>query len=171
MKWLIAYDAWFEGRVEALLVWLEEWLSISQERVEQGIIVLYLALLIAAGGRTLKLLPLRIGSYIMMLVIMIWLHRKPAASRGATKRYSDLCLIRVLVQIFLLSFAGIFFFAPPHRVEDIENGLAQIIYLVFFYMIDIGSTGKLGRRRKLALAELKKLFGAAWIPKPLLAPR
>lgn len=171
MKWLIVCDVWFEGRVEALLTWLNEWFSISQARAEKGMIVLYLTLLIAAGGWTFMLLPLRIGIYIMLLVIMILLCRKPAAARGGAKRYPELRLMRVPILIILLFFAGFFFFAPPHRVVDIENGLAQIVYLVFFYSTDIGSTGERGKRRKLAWAELKKLFGTAWIPKPLLAPR
>jgi hypothetical protein len=69
--------------------------------------------------------------------------------------------------LFLCSFL---FFAPPHRITDRCTAIAQIVYLVFFYAADIRSDGTPGRRRKLALAELKKLFGAAWIPKPALEP-
>lgn len=36
MKWLIDYDAWFFHRVEGLLKWLDEWLSISQKYAERG---------------------------------------------------------------------------------------------------------------------------------------
>ena len=101
---------------------------------------------------------------------MVWLHRKPAAIRGGARRYPELGAMRMLIQVFVLLFAGDLLFIPPFRVTDIFLAASQFVYLVFFYMTDISSQGQSGRRRKLALAELKKLFGTAWMPKPALVP-
>lgn len=174
LYWLIVYDMWCEGWVKALLLWLEEWFSISQKHVEEGMIVLYLALQMAAAPwttRRLSLLGLNIAMWIFVVGTMIWLHRKPAARRGMPKYFPELRLLRVMLQVIIFGMAGISFVFPPHRASDIGIGIAQILYLVFFYMTDTNSNGKPGQRRNLALAELKKLFGTAWIPKPELEPQ
>lgn len=171
LYWLIVYDMWCEDRVKALLLWLEEWFSISQKRVEEGMIVLYLALEMAGARWTLSMLGINIATWLFAGGTMIWLHRKPDARRGGAKCYLELRLLRISFQVIVFFLAGILFFLPPHRASDIGLGVAQIVYLVFFYMTDISSNGTPGRRRKLALAELKKLFGAAWIPKPALEPQ
>lgn len=170
LYWLIVYDMWCEGRVRALLVWLEEWFSISQKQVEEGMIALYLVLYMASWQWKLPYLAAEIAVNIFVGLTMVWLHRKPAATRGGVRRYPELGALRILIQVIVLLFAGILLFIPPFRVTDIFLAVAQIVYLVFFYMTDISSQGQSGRRRKLALAELKKLFGTAWIPKPALVP-
>ncbi len=43
MNFLVAYDAWCVDKVEAFLLWIEEWLSISQKEAEKSIIALYLS--------------------------------------------------------------------------------------------------------------------------------
>ena len=78
--------------------------------------------------------------------------------------------VRAVLGLFLIFLAGDFYGMPPHRFVDFTCGTAQLVYLVFFYMTDIASNGERGRKRKLALAELKKLFGAEWIPKPVTVP-
>lgn len=171
MRFLIAYDAWFAGRVETLLVWLEEWLSISQKVAERGMIALYLVLIQVPPVRASWFLGFRIAFGMWVAFVMGWQHRRPAAMRGSAKHYPSMGASRAVMQIVLLWLAGVLFLAPPHRVYDIAVGAAQIVYLVFFYMTDIASNGERGRRRKLALAELKKLFGTEWLPKPLPVPQ
>ena len=172
--WLVAYDEWFAGRVEALLKWLEEWLSISQKYAERGMIILYLALM-ELQPSVKGTIWLRAGIVILMFCVLWWLHRRPFANRGTTKRYPFAAVSRVLIQAFLLLVAADFFvfyfFALPHSPSLIGTGAAQIVYLVFIYMTDIASNGERGRRRRLAWEELKKLFGTEWIPKPLPVPQ
>lgn len=168
--WLIVYDMWCEGRVKALLTWLQEWFSISQKHIEEGMIVLYMGLLMPSWKWKLPWLCVNIFIALFVGSTMIWLHRKPETSRGTAKYYPELRVLRVMFQAICLLLCSVFLLAPPHRITDRYCAIAQIVYLVFFYMTDINSNGKPGRRRKLALAELKKLFGAAWIPKPALEP-
>jgi hypothetical protein len=172
--WLVAYDEWFAGRVETLLKWLEEWLSISQKYAERGMIALYLALM-ELQPSVKGTIWLRAGGAILMSYVLWWMHRRPLTNRGTTKRYPFAAVSRVLIQAFLLlvaaDFFAFYFFALPHRPSVIGTGTAQIVYLVFIYMTDIASNGDRGRRRKLAWAELKKLFGTEWIPKPLPVPQ
>jgi hypothetical protein len=169
-SWLVAYDAWCEGRVRALLTWLEEWFSISQKRAEEGMIALYLALSIVTAKWTFLWIGVDICLWIFVGSIMVWLHRRPAMARGGGRRYADLAALRVVFQATMFFTAGVEILAPLPSMSGICNGVAQIVYIAFFYMTDINSSGKPGQRRKLALAELKKLLNVAWIPKPALEP-
>ena len=170
MRFLIAYDAWCIGRVEALLLWLEEWLSISQKQVERGLIVLYMLLIMVPSSWALGIVIVRIFVAISVGMMMWWLHRQPAAYREMGKRNALMAVARVIIQAFLGFLAAILFILPPHRLIDYATGAAQVVYLVFYYMTDIHSGGERGRRRKLAWAELKKLFGTEWIPRPAPGP-
>ena len=77
LYWLIVYDAWCEGRMKALLIWLEEWFSISQKHIEEGMIVLYQGLLMPSWKWKLPWLGVNIFSALFIVSTMIWLHRKP----------------------------------------------------------------------------------------------
>ena len=170
IKALIDGDAWFADRVEALLKWLEEWLSISQKWAERATLALY-AVLIAVPN---ELSPYGIGfkvTFAFLLVSINWhLHRRPESIRSSLGRNSIYRAARVLMGLFLIFLAGILYGMPPHRFTDYTCGTAQLVYLVFLYMTDIASKGERGRKRKLALKELKKLFGTEWIPKPVTVP-
>lgn len=166
LKLLIAYDAWCVGRVEALLKGLEEWLSISQKRAERGMIAVYMLLVAVPSSWTLGIVIAQIGVAAGMGYMMWTLHRRPAAVRERSRQYLLPALFRVLMQAFTGSIMAILFLLPPHRLCYYAAGSAQAAYLLFFYMIDIHSGGERGQRRRLAWAELKKLFGAEWIPRP-----
>jgi|GEM_PF-2219376 archaellum biogenesis protein FlaJ (TadC family) len=171
MKWLIDYDAWFFHRVEGLLKWLDEWLSISQKYAERGMIALYLVLTLPPAKWTLSLVLVKIICALSLGTLMWMLHKRPAAVRKYTQRSRFEAVNRIILQgVFGVILVAVLF-APPYQWTDVPTALAQVVYVVFFYATDITSDGERGRRRKAALAELKKMFGTEWIPKPLLVPR
>jgi hypothetical protein len=168
---LIDYDAWFFHRVEGLLKWLDEWLSISQKYAERGMIALYLVLTLPPAKWTLSLVLVKIICALSLGTLMWMLHKRPAAVRKYTQRSRFEAVNRIILQgVFGVILVAVLF-APPHQWTDVPTALAQVVYVVFFYATDITSDGERGRRRKAALAELKKMFGTEWIPKPLLVPR
>jgi hypothetical protein len=176
MNWIIRYDQWTFHRLEVLLLWLEEWFSISQKRVEQSMIILYVLLSIPS-----LYIPSIIWSFILISFkffcicsvgyIMWILHRRPDFLRKSARENQIEAVFRIAVQISLGSIAGFTLFLVPHRWTDLPGALAQLLYVVFFYVTNITSDGKPGRRRKMALAELKKMFGLEWIPKPIPVPQ
>lgn len=172
MELLVAYDRWCEGRVRAFLLLLEEWLSISQKYAERGMIVLYVTLLAGPSHPTELSFPVWLSVALLAAPSMWFLHRRPDAMRECGKflRKIHACF-RVGLQFFSGAIAIFELTTWAHTQRDIPAAAAQVTYLVFYYMIDIASKGKPGRRRKLAWAKLKELFGTEWIPKPVVVPQ
>ena len=174
---LALYDKWCQARVKAWLEWLEEWFSISQKNAERGMIVLYLVLMIAPILIRKETWSVMLVGVVAYAIIVRWMwewHRTPAAARGRYDQSSALRVVRAGVQMFLLfvTFVDVIFVeSPPRRLTDYLSGAGQIVYIAIYYATDIASNGKRGRRRKLAMAELKKLFGTEWIPKSLPVPQ
>ena len=170
MKLAVAYDQWCEGRVRALLLFLEEWLSISQKYAERGMIALYVTLVANPWSSSTVSLPPRAFLACMLGYFMWTIHRRPEAVREISRwipRYK--AAYRIILQICLGFFAIVAVVPPPPSASNIA--VAQIVYVVFIYMTDITSNGERGRRRKLSWAKIKELFGTVWIPKPLLTPQ
>lgn len=170
---LFVYDAWCCERVEALLKGLKEWLSISQKRAEQGMIVLYLALSLLGCWSTKPLLmgvdSVTFGgiAYLMYTIM----HGAPRATRIFARYSISGTIFRLLLQAFIWCIVALNLLLALHHPNNFATTVAQVVYLLFFYATDIHSGGESGRRRKLALAELKKMFGTEWIPKPVLEPK
>jgi hypothetical protein len=171
MKWLIDYDAWFFHSVEGLLKWLDEWLSISQEYAERGMIALYVVLTLLPSKWMLSFVLAKTICALSIGTLMWMLHKRSAAVRKYTQRSRFEAVNRIILQGVFGVMAATVLFVPPHQWTDVPTAVAQVVYVVFFYATDITSDGERGRRRKAALAELKKMFGTEWIPKPLLEPR
>jgi hypothetical protein len=178
MEWIVRYDAWCLHLVEALLKWLDAWLSISQKRAEQGMIVLYVFFTFLAPGWTFTslakmsgMIVVNILSAFIVLYTMWILHKRPAVMRKASNKSLIMIIGRSALQAMMLVLTGAIIFASPHLKKDVLTVSEQIEYLVFFYSTCITFDGEPGRGRKLALAELKKMFGTEWIPKPLPVPR
>jgi hypothetical protein len=171
MKWLIDYDAWFFHSVEGLLKWLDEWLSISQKYAERGMIALYIVLTVIPPKWTLSVVLVKIAAAFCISPLMWLMHIRPAAIRRYTQGSRFQAVNRLILQGVFGVMAAAVLFALPHQWTDVPTAVAQVVYVVFFYATDITSEGERGRRRKAALAELKKMFGTEWIPKPLLEPR
>jgi hypothetical protein len=170
MSLIVAYDNWCIDHLEALLRWLEEWLSISQKRTEQGMILLYIALTMAQTKTSIASAAVSAIGAGAIGMVMWYLHRRPAAVRGIQKGWWPNALVRVLIQMLFALFITSILVRPPHHWGDWANAAAQLDYLIYFYVTDINSGGQRGRKRKLAWAELKKLFGTEWMPKPASEP-
>jgi hypothetical protein len=171
MKSLIRYDAWCCESVQGLLKWLDEWLSISQKYAERSMIVLYVLLVLIPSDWKWATILSRVicGPWVGW---MMWiLHRRPAATRKFWEKSQSLALCRIVLQCGLGLVVVFILAAPPYTWSNIPLALAQVVYVVFFYATDITSDGGHGKRRKLFLAELKKMFGTEWIPKPMVVPR
>jgi hypothetical protein len=176
MNWIILYDQWIFHRLEVLLLWLEEWFSISQKRAEQSMIVLYLllnipSLYIPSPILSFILIPFKIICVGSVGCVMWILHQRPDFVRKSAREGQFDAVLRIVVQILFGTIAGFTLFLVPHRWADLSQALAQLLYAVFFYVTNITSNGKPGRRRKMALADLKKMFGFEWIPKPIPVPQ
>ncbi len=170
MKILAAGDAWFNDRVEALLKWLEEWFSISQKWAERGMMAVYVALILIPPSWSVSWISAKTAVAFLIVGPMWILHRKPEAARGLMLRYPLFSVVRTVLCMFVV-FLGISCLADtPYEFSKDAIGISQFVYVVFFYMTDISSKGERGRKRKLALEELKKLFGVEWIPKPVNVP-
>jgi hypothetical protein len=94
------------------------------------------------------------------------LHRRPDFVRECSRIDQLQAVFRIVLQIVFGFIAGLILFQMPHQWTDFPQALAQLLYAVFFYVTNITSNGKPGRRRKIVLAKLKKMFGLEWIPKP-----
>jgi hypothetical protein len=150
MPILIAYDAWFEGRIEALLRWLDNWLSISQKWAERGMIAIYVVLYLCDETEALALIALRLSIAFFLAMIMWHLHRSPAAMRGRRKRVPFYPLIRVGFQLLMCGSGALASQTAKSQRETISLMAMQIVYIVFFYATDIAFDGESGRKRKLA---------------------
>ena len=171
MKWLIKYDAWCCGSVKGLLKWFDEWLSISQKNAERSMIILYVLLVLVPPDLKWSTILTRIICGLWVGWMMWILHRRPAATRKFWEGSRVLALCRVVLQCGIGLVVAFILFAPPYVWGNIPLALAQVVYIVFFYATDITSDGGHGKRRQVALAELKKMFGTEWIPKPVAVPR
>ena len=147
MGLLIAYDRWCEDRVRALLVFLDEWLSISQKNAERGLIALYNMLVFLAEPRSVSGFAVRMFVMLAIGTAMWQLHRRPEALRRREYLSPFHAALRVFLQAFLGGLA-IIDLLPPHAASTIA--MAQVVYLIFFYMTNITSNGERGQRRKLA---------------------
>lgn len=169
MELLVAYDRWCEGRVRALLLFLEELFSISQKHAERGMIAFYLVLVASPPYRTKMSFPIQMCGACLVASLMWVQHRRPEALRERARLDPTVyACARIIIQ-FLFGSLFVFDLVSPDRA--IAAAASQAVYLIFYYMIDITSNGERGRRRKLAWAKIKELFGTEWMPKPAMAPQ
>lgn len=155
---LVTCDILIEFWLWRAVVWLEEWFDVPQKRVEQASIVLYL---IFANLPISKLFGVTLAITLSVAALMYMWHRKPAAIRGFNTVWSH--LLRILLVCPLMASAVVLLITN----HDVFFLLAQTMYLLTFYITDMNTNGTPGRRRRLAMAELKKLFGdITWLPKP-----
>ena len=161
---MIAYDRWCDRVIAVALLWLEEWLSIKQKAVERFIMGLYTCILLSPSSWRVRISNIALAAF--MLGLMWSFHRRPAAERGVARRIDMLALWRALLQLTTLVGSVIEACLLPYNMTLVLLPL----WIVFIYVTDISNHGHPGRRRKLALAELKKLFGTEWMPKPASMP-
>lgn len=160
---------WIDDRLLALTAWvvewLEEWFSVSQARLELSIVVAY------AFGRVLLVVGVLaeqgegpIWLLVVLSVYFVWWMRH-------SRRRSVHLLLRIHWIGVLMRFMFLFFFLADlpglvtgwnlYRSGDTFSDLSLAL---FVYVISVSSDGQSGRRRKMALAKLKELFGPLWVP-------
>jgi hypothetical protein len=154
---------------ESVVVFLEEWLSVSQRQIEWSLIGAYIC--IGAFGNyhgrfyvfmlTIHLAANTIAGYCMALTgrlrqTTLFYHRYEVSSR----------LVRMATTSAMALIIPLQFIRPIHWGIDIANATAAAVFIAFFFVIAVVRTGRRGRRRKLALAKLKSLFGGIQIPQP-----
>lgn len=164
------YDLWCLFQLKRALIWIEEWFSICQKRVEQALIVIYFLTVIPGPFRkSYHLQGTLLAGLCVLLGAIFWQwHRKPAALRMAMVAIPQLCIGRVLIiQLFLVGFDIAIHLTAKITVFDILEMVRQTTYALIVYVTTISTHGEPGRRRKLALEELKKMFGTDWIPRPV----
>jgi hypothetical protein len=171
--WMAMYDLRCDLNLSRLLLWCEEFLSLSQANVERALCVLY-----AIGVEIPTLSERRAAGTVaavlfLLPIYLVWrMHRTPVARRGGLHKHPIRRLGRVLVQFCFLGLTVLIVAEPPHRWEDGFFAAAQLAYVVHLYVTDLKIDGERGRRRKLAWDKLKALFGPLeWIPRPVQVER
>ena len=155
--------------MRATLLWLEEWLSLSQSQVERALIFIYSVL-------SLEMSYSRASTpdtlLILIVVFTMWnMHRTPDVIRmGRTDR--GWSVIRCLVQMWIgIAIALCLATITKQNVPgSTGNLIRQIDYTLFIFSISVSTKGDPGRRRRLAWDKIKELFGTEWIPKPIRTP-
>lgn len=165
MKILKAYDQWCLDTLEAILTWLNEWLSISQRTVEKILIAIYVCSPLTQPSRT------RILSFALcaLIGVLLWMQMiLPEAVRATRNLMPGMRSVRLCAQAFGI----LVIVTPPYTPRLVIPAAMQIVaWVVFQYSTCITNTGHRGRKRALSLAKLKALFGTEWMPQPEMVPR
>lgn len=143
----------------------EEWLSLSQGRIERGLMMAFLAGYVTVGWHSWWLLLFPFTAW------GCWIqHRMPAARRAARIASSHSIFWR------LASIANLLFFLLIDGLAVALQGfqwwivpvlIVIVSYPCFEYVTALPSRKDgLGKKRKLALAKLKAMFGTGWMPVP-----
>jgi hypothetical protein len=170
MKVVRAYDDVIFKVVETILRWCHDWLSLEQRRIERSVIFLWLYVAISADIIGRFWIGLLIEPFIAFSMLTI--APRSDSERMRRRKDSGWLMIRLAIQ-FLFVFYITFDLLSPTKISMIEmlRHVNAFLYAFLMYSIAIGIDGERGSKRKLALAKLKELFGAEWIPRPLPTPQ
>lgn len=164
----ITLDLFLIEATKWVVDWADEWLSLSQSRIEEGLIVAYAATHVLTFVHSVMQNPRDYGSWLpigVAVYLTYWMwdsHRKPRAVRAFMRwRFP---FLRLIWFFFSLVFLG-----PVFYVRNVW--MLAVVFpfyplLGFQYVLVCGGDGQSGRRRKLALAKLKEWFGVGWLPEP-----
>lgn len=149
----------------------DEWLSLSQARIEQVLGIAFLVLDAVGWALAHPCVFRSIGlACIPVNLLWVWVrYRSTAAARGSELLYSVRALVFRLAMLWItVSTAGM---SLLYRNLDLID-LAGLVLVAFIYVTalphDEGS--RRGRKAKLALAKLKEMFGTSWMPAPQGGP-
>ena len=98
MIWIVRYDQWIFHLLEALLLWLEEWFSISQKRAEQGMILLYVLLYMPSPFWNFIVIPAKFLCAGSVGYFMWTLHRRPDFVRKSSREDQTMVVIRIVLR-------------------------------------------------------------------------
>jgi hypothetical protein len=163
---VLRYDAWCLRTLEALLLWLDDWFSISQHQVEQALIASYL------GGAFIQvdhqlwrtMLPV-IASFV---AVSMWAQAEMPDVIRLLRRYGEgNARSRVVFLQVLLGVLAAVDFVPPVGWDNLANAGVFASYVLFQYCICISIPRRSGRKRKEKLGKLKAWWDSGWLPDPV----
>lgn len=164
LKLLLNLDLAVLRAAKACVGFLEDWFSLPQSRVERVLLAAMVSSYAYCVWSTWWVLT------IPFMVGLAWSrHRKPAAMRAAriasaAEIFGRLyCVCWASVGLTCLAFA----IASGFRGWHVPALILWASWFSFEYITALPyESGGLGRRRKLALAKLKEMFGVSWMPLP-----
>jgi hypothetical protein len=156
-------DEWILRGTEKVLEFFSDWLSLSQRTIERALIFGNVAGIIAV--QFLK--PQTFATIMVLLFVTapMWArHRAPQALRSAM-RATEITrrLAWVTITMCLSAPTAIVF---RDAISWLMLG-AYAAVVCFNYVFVCNVDGERGRKRRLALDEVKKMFGVGWIPEPV----
>lgn len=165
-----------------LLRWGTEWLSLKRRWIERGLIVGYGVLMCVgdffdwhyapAHHRFELFFELLMYSVYAMICTVMWSAQKmPEAHRFRRLLGVEWIYGRVWTVILTVLMGVLLVTVPPHRWSDMFFPLGMSCYAAFNYAISLPEDGERGKKRKLALAKLKQMFGTSWIVAPIPQPQ
>lgn len=164
MNLLLRVDNWWIARMEAVLRWLNEWLSISWQQVAWALLI------VAAVSNWIP--DWHGHRWALLMLDLLWpaaialTIRLPARSRVAGLR------LPLFIGMRCGFVAGTAIGAAElHWLLPLWSGnwlllLADVFGALLLIVLACGDTGERGRKRKAALAKLKEWFGTGWIVAP-----
>lgn len=160
-------DAWLIARTEDVLLFLNEWLSISWAQTSVALIAFKFI-----GEGYYDLHSHRWGLIFVDALYAGWqflIHTEPETTRVARLRGYEWSSLRVsMMLISVMMWIGIMF---PPRVPSLWIVCAALTSVgVWFIVIACGEAGIRGRKRKAAMSKIKELFGTEWIPDSVQIP-
>lgn len=176
-------DVFLLKQMLGLLRWGTEWLSLKRVWMERGMIVGYSACFIGNTvfglhgdiqhrSRNLEFSAM-VCCIALYLLICQWMWRRQKLSEAERVRRL-LSMEGMASRIYALLLAVLFSLlelAPPRRWYDVLVPAGFGFYVAFEYAISLPEDGERGRKRKLALAKLKEMFGTSWITAPVPQPQ
>ena len=167
--WVVCW--WVDVRTlyaaQCVLVWLVEWLSVSQRKLERVVIFSYLI----TEPVYLRMKPAS-SMWFVVLVEIIWgallfgWHRHTDKERWQRLLAADGSGLRVFyLACWLLLLASLY--PARHEAWVFVEAFASGLRLAALYFTSLPESGQPGRRRRLALDKVKAMFGTSWMPQPV----
>lgn len=163
--WTVDYDWICVVITFRILLWLDEWLSVPQRKLEAVLISVYvlsgISVLLPYKHWFLYIIPvlyMMTGFFLILetrasktdrMFKLIWPHR--IVGRVASQAFFGILLVAAVL--------------PPHSIIDLHWGLQAVSYVFLAYSFCLDISGTNGRKRKAAIQKLKEAF--TWLPQPV----
>jgi hypothetical protein len=160
---LNSVDEWLLGATEKVLEFCADWLSLSQRHIERALIICNAAAVMAVQvidpHTTLTIITL-----VVITAPMLLRHRAPQAVRTALRVSEKRSR---LVWIALTMLVNVPMALSFRDALTLWQAVLYATFTWFHYVIACSSDGQRGKKRRLALDQVKRLFGTGWIPQPV----
>lgn len=158
------------------LLWLTEWLSIAQKRVEQYIIGQYTFAMVTGSMLLMRKLP----GILCMILILLWMgpvswmvsmHRTPDSVRMRQLFDIRYLVMRLVALVLYVGLAQMEITVRPVHLGEVFYAVGYVSNILMIYITTLPSSGNPGEKRKLALSKVKELFGTDWVVNPEPMPQ